>query len=332
MFDEILFLNVQRSIGSDTSNWELKYVKIDSTKIYFYDNEDSGEPTNQFNLSDIILLEEDDNINDSNNNYKKSHRNNSNNIESINNNNETSISIDSINNYNERTIELDSSISFTKNNESQILLKFKEKLGSSNEWSIEMQSEEQLSNWLKAIHNKQTPTPSNTAYSSYKGSSYYEDSDSCSCSFSSVKFKAITSTAFVVYTIVLAVLFAVLWIYFVEPIIGVDEMKTSCLINSNSWSWRSKGIYVLKISVTYEVENGEVLTNTMDQFCYGSFCPLTVNDKYPKGDNKTCYYDKNDTSYVYFSIGPMVRYRLSVTLGLCGSMFGIWLIWVIIYK
>ncbi|KAN0038388.1 hypothetical protein ACTA71_000563 [Dictyostelium dimigraforme] len=135
---------------------------------------------------------------------------------------------------------------------------------------------------------------------------------------------------FLTYTVLLAALFGAMWVYYVSPIVTIDEMKTTCYIHSSDWGFISKGYYSGDFNVTYTIDSGETLNNMMIQYCRGFLCTVGLEAQYQVGTNNTCYYDNKDTNFVYFFIYPMVDYRLTITFGLCGSLFGIWIIFLLI--
>ncbi|KAM9995191.1 hypothetical protein ACTFIY_001357 [Dictyostelium cf. discoideum] len=135
---------------------------------------------------------------------------------------------------------------------------------------------------------------------------------------------------FLVYTVLLAALFGAMWVYYVGPIVTIDEMKTTCYIHSSEWGYITKGYYSVDFNVTYQIESGEILNNMMIQYCKGFLCTVGLDAQYQVSTNNTCYYDNKDTNYVYFFLYPMLDYRLTITFAICGSLFGVWIIFLII--
>ncbi|EGC39532.1 hypothetical protein DICPUDRAFT_74948 [Dictyostelium purpureum] len=135
--------------------------------------------------------------------------------------------------------------------------------------------------------------------------------------------------AFIAYTILLSILFALLWTLYVLPEKNIVEIPTTCHIISSEAEYVWKRNYNLNIYVSYNTTEGE-LTNKMVQYCSGTSCPSKMVEKYPVGSDKECHYDEANPNYVFFDLSQMVRKRYTITFGLCGGLFGPWIICVVV--
>ncbi|KAM9970508.1 hypothetical protein ACTFIR_002367 [Dictyostelium discoideum] len=209
-------------------------------------------------------------------------------------------------------------------------------------YAFELKSQSEYDRWVSFIQNSkiiQEPKEEEQEINYKSPSSYNEEPKSYNThyggkgwrhSLKKIAQKTGLVLGFLVYTVLLAALFGAMWVYYVGPIVTIDEMETTCYIHSSEWGYITKGYYSVDFNVTYQIESGEILNNMMIQYCKGFLCTVGLDAQYQVSTNNTCYYDNKDTNYVYFFLYPMIDYRLTITFAICGSLFGVWIIFLII--
>ncbi|KAK5579576.1 hypothetical protein RB653_009260 [Dictyostelium firmibasis] len=196
---------------------------------------------------------------------------------------------------------------------------------------VQQQTKEEELEYKSSSSSYNEPTTTKTTTGAfYSQKSYSHHEKGWRHTFKKIAQKTGLVLVFLIYTALLAALFGAMWVYYVGPILTIDEMKTTCYVNSSDWGYISKGYYSVDFNVTYKIESGDILNNIMVQYCKGVLCNVGLDAEYPVGSNSTCYYDNKDPDFVYYDIYPMADYRLTITFGLCGSLFGIWIIFLII--
>ncbi|KAN0019275.1 hypothetical protein ACTFIU_002480 [Dictyostelium citrinum] len=308
--DERHTLNVQVIENGVDGNWEKKFIIIEGSEIRVKDNRDSVMISFSIKLNHVEVLP----------NYG-----------------ESNVTVSSSEENGGSDVEMQTT--------SNTIIKLKPLFSPTPiVYAFELKSQNEYDRWVSFIQSsKIIKEPKEEEVIDYKPPSTYNEPTWSSKSYSThhggkgwrhtlkkIAQKTGLVLGFLVYTVLLAALFGAMWVYYVGPIVTIDEMKTTCYINSSEWGYISKGYYSVDFNVTYEIESGETLNNMMVQYCKGLLCTVGLDAEYVVGTNNTCYYDNNDTSYVYFFLYPMLDYRLTITFGLCGSLFGIWIIFLII--
>ncbi|KYQ93437.1 hypothetical protein DLAC_06128 [Tieghemostelium lacteum] len=132
---------------------------------------------------------------------------------------------------------------------------------------------------------------------------------------------------FIAYTIMLVILFSVLWTQYLLPFRGITQVPTQCFVLKSDYEYLWKKNYDLIYDVTYTVGN-ETVEGTIHRPCGGASCPDQLDD-YPTNELSSCYYDEDDTDFVFFKLQPYVNKRYSIVFGVCGGLFAPWLICVV---
>ncbi|KAN0050953.1 hypothetical protein ACTA71_004259 [Dictyostelium dimigraforme] len=287
--------------------WETKYLQLTESNLIVKENADDNIVRSTIHLCDIVYVERDGGKS------KTLSLDKPNTIEQL----------DQSTNTGAVSVEL------SEEPNQIIIIHFKTRYKS--EWKIEMESEDNYEEWYNIFKRHQgvmreidihPPPPKPYRKPKYTFKTFYENRKLLG--------ERWMVFAFIAYTIILVILFSVLWTKYVLPEKNIVEIESQCYIHSTEAVYVYKRNYDLEILVTYQLENGDTLTNLMHQYCSGNGCPDFMDDNYKVGTTVTCHYDEADTSYVFFDLSQMVRKRYTITFGICGGLLGPWLIVVII--
>lgn len=286
--------------------WEMKYLQLTESNLIVKENADDHIVRSTIHLCDIVYVE----------------RESKSKTLSLDKQSNTIENLDDSTNTGHVSVELSDS-------QEPILIHIKTRYKS--EWKIEMESEETYEEWYNIFKRHQgvmrerdinPPPPRRNRKPKYTFKTFYENRELLG--------ERWMLFAFIAYTIILVILFSVLWTKYVLPEKNIVEIESQCFIHSADAVYVYKRNYDLEILVTYQLENGQFLTNLMYQYCSGNGCPDFMDDNYKVGTTVTCHYDEADPNYVFFDLSQMVRKRYTITFGICGGLLGPWLIVVLV--
>ncbi|KAN0021442.1 hypothetical protein ACTFIU_010036 [Dictyostelium citrinum] len=286
--------------------WEMKYLQLTESNLIVKENADDNIVRSTIHLCDIVYVERDSNS-------KPLSLEKPNTIENLD---------DSTTNTGYVSVELPES-------QQSIVIHIKTRYKS--EWKIEMESENTYEEWYNIIKRHQgvmreidihPPPPRKYRKPKYTFRTFYDNRKLFG--------ERWIVFGFIVYIAIVVILFSLLWTQYVLPEKNIVEIESQCYIHSTHAKYLSKKNYILEILVTYQLQNGDSLTNLMKQLCSGGGCPDFMDDNYKEGTTVTCHYDEADPNYVFFDHSKMLRPRYMITFGVCGGLLGPWLIAVLI--